>query len=113
MEMYIVANIKMDDLTALEAISGKLMVHFIKETLKMDLGMVKANGKKKKPNTMEATARASNKDMDSSTFLVAIFIREILFKIKNKAMGKCFGPMVAFIKANGKMELSMGKVKFI
>ena len=51
--------------------------------------------------------------MDSYIFLVETFIKEILFKIKDKDMGSFFGQIVAFIKDNGEMESRMVKVKYI
>ena len=51
--------------------------------------------------------------MDNYIFPLVIFIREILYWIKGKDMEKCFGMMVVFIKANGKMEFSMVKGKYI
>lgn len=51
--------------------------------------------------------------MANFTLAVEIFIREISSKINVKDMGKCFGPMEAFIKVNGKMEFKMEKVKYI
>ena len=51
--------------------------------------------------------------MDNCIFLVAIFIKEILFKIKDKDMVNIFGQIVAFIKDNGELEFKMEKVKYI
>lgn len=51
--------------------------------------------------------------MESYIFLVGIFIREILFWIKDKDMVNSFGQTVAFTKDNGEMEFKMGKGKFI
>ena len=51
--------------------------------------------------------------MDSFIFPVAIFTKEILFKIRRKDMVKCFGLMEVFIRVNGKMERKMEKAKYI
>lgn len=101
----------MDGSMVLEAMNGSPKGHSMKGTLKMDLGMVKVNGKKNKPNIMEAMVKGSNKDMGSYIFPVAIFIKEISFKTKNKATGKCFGLTVVFIRANGKMGPNTARVK--
>jgi hypothetical protein len=57
MEMFTVVNIKMVDLMELVHMNGKLMVHFMKAVLKMDLDMEKENGKKDKLNIMEVMAK--------------------------------------------------------
>ena len=51
--------------------------------------------------------------MDSYIFLVETFIREILFKIKDRDTVNFFGLIVAFTKGNGGMEFRTEKVKFI
>jgi hypothetical protein len=51
--------------------------------------------------------------MENYIFLVAISIKEILLKISVKAMEKCFGLMVHFIKVNGKEEFKMERARFI
>jgi hypothetical protein len=75
--------------------------------------MVRENGRLDRLNTLEATSRASNKDMDNCIFLVVIFIREILWKTKDRVTDKCFGLMDLFIKEIGKVEFKMERVKFI
>lgn len=57
MEMFTVVNIKMVDLMELVHMNGKLMDHFMKAVLKMDLDMEKENGKKDKLNIMEVMAK--------------------------------------------------------
>lgn len=113
MGIFIVESIKMGVSMALEATNGSPKVHSTKGTSKMDSGMAKANGKKKKPNTMEAMVKDSNKDMESFIFRVATFTKEISFKTKNKDTVKCFGLTGASIRGNGKMVLSTAKVKSI
>ena len=49
----------------------------------------------------------------SSTLVVEIFTKEILSKIDEKGMDKCFGQMDHSIKENGEMEYKMEKDKFI
>ena len=51
--------------------------------------------------------------MGNYTFLVGTFIREILFRIKDKDMVNFFGQIVAFTKENGEMGFRMAKVRFI
>ena len=71
--------------------------------------MGKVNGLQEKQNTVGIMYRDWNKDMDNCTFLLVIFIKEILFKISVKAMEKCFGLIAVFIRDNGEMEFKMEK----
>ncbi len=75
--------------------------------------MEKENGHQDKQNIVEATSKDWNKVMDNCIFLVEIFIKEILSKIKDKDMVSFFGQIAVFIKVSGEVEFKMGKVKFI
>ncbi len=114
METFIKVNIKMEDLMDLVPINGKIKnKQYMKVILKMDSGMEKENGHKTRQNILEAISKDLNKDMDNFTLVVEIFIKEILFKIKEKVMDKCFGQMEVFIKENGGTEFKMERVKSI
>jgi 5-carboxymethyl-2-hydroxymuconate isomerase len=114
METFIKVNIKMEDLMDLVPINGKIKnKQYMKVILKMDSGMEKENGHKTRQNILEAISKDLNKDMDNFTLVVEIFIKEILFKINEKVMDKCFGQMEVFIKENGGTEFKMERVKSI
>jgi 5-carboxymethyl-2-hydroxymuconate isomerase len=114
MEIFIKVNIKMEDLMDLVPINGKIKnKQYMKAILKMDSGMEKENGHKTRQNILEVISKDLNKDMDNFTLVVEIFIKEILFKINEKVMDKCFGQMEVFIKESGRMEFKMEKVKSI
>jgi 5-carboxymethyl-2-hydroxymuconate isomerase len=114
MEIFIKVNIKMEDLMDLVPINGKIKnKQYMKVILKMDSGMEKENGHKTRQNILEAISKDLNKDMDNFTLVVEIFIKEILFKINEKVMDKCFGQMEVFIKENGGTESKMERVKSI
>lgn len=113
MEIHTVVNFKMEGLMELEAISGRMIMLSIKGILRMDWDMEKVNGQKDKQDIMVHIVKDWNKGTDNYIFQVAIFIKETLFKIKNKVMVKCFGQIVAFIKVNGEMVFKMVRVKYI
>lgn len=75
--------------------------------------MEKENGRQDKLNIQEVIQKVLNRAMENYIFQVAIFIKEILLKIKDKAMGKCFGQMGHFIKANGKVGFKTERDKYI
>lgn len=111
-EIFIEANIKMEDLMVLGVMNGKLKELYMRATLKMVWGMERENGKRDRLNIMEDIARVWNKGMVSYTSLAEISIRVISFKIKKKDMDKCFGLTVVFTKGNGKMGLKMVKDRY-
>lgn len=50
--------------------------------------------------------------MGSFISLVETFIKEILQRIKDRDMDKCFGVMDLFIKDNGRMVFKMERGKY-
>lgn len=54
-----------------------------------------------------------NKDTEYSLGQQVIYIKEIINKIWDVVMDKCFGMMEAIIKDNGRMGFSMDKDKFM
>ena len=101
----------MEGLMDSELTNGKTL-QFIKEASKMVSDMEKANGSWTKLNIWEITLKDLNKDTDNYICPVETFIKEILFKIKDKDMGKCFGMIVRFTKGSGKVGFNMEKDSF-
>ena len=71
--------------------------------------MEKENGHLDKQSIQGIMHKVSNKVMDNYIILVAIFIKEISSRTKDKDTGRCSGLMDHFIKAIGKVEYKMEK----
>lgn len=54
-----------------------------------------------------------NKDMEYLPGQLEMYIKAIIRVTLEMDMGKCFGVMEVFIKANGKMEFNMDKVSYM
>ena len=93
--------------------SGNKIPLFTKEIVRMDSDMVKESGLKVKQDIMEDIVRDLNKAMDNYISQVEIFIKAILFKIKNRVMEKCFGRIAVSIKENGNKGFKMEKDRYI
>lgn len=95
-----------------EFMYGQMEV-YMKDSLKMDLSMEKEFGKKlkiinKQLNIKEIILWIKNKDMVNSNGNQVIFIKVVIWKMKEKVMESYILQMELFIKVIGKKEFKMG-----
>lgn len=113
--ILIQANTNLVSQMVLGNINGRMEAHIL-VSLKMVLSMAKASGRRQEIKLTAIVMKGNmcqirRTGMVYSIGKVEIFIKAVIKKMKEMAMGKCIGLMVRVIKGHGNKESSMDKAK--